>query len=174
MSVTLEELRLRVETDLTDPVLQRMITANEKAIARAAGSATSEVEVHLAANSDWVSVLRPVAAVVTIIERMSKTSDPITLAANDYRLVGKYRFLRLGDGDNPARCWGTEVEFTYTPEVDTDLRDRVTIDLCQVDVEYRPFQEEKTGKGEWEGKADWSKQRRELIAQIREGRSLIV
>ena len=90
----------------------------------------------------------------------------------DYRVVGAYRFLRLASGTNPARFWANEVEFTYTPEVDTALRDRGTIDLCHVDVEYRPFEQEKTGG--WEGKADWSKQRRELLAQVREGRSLIV
>lgn len=174
MAVTVDQLRLRVETDLDDTTLERILAANVKAIARAAGSATAESENHLATNSDWVSVVRPVAAVVSIIERLSHTSDPVTLSANDYRLVGKYRFLRLGDGDNPARCWGAEVEFNYTPEVDTDVRDRVTIDLSQVDVEYRPFDEEKVGKGEWEGKADWNKQRRELLAQVREGRSVIV
>ena len=172
MSVDLAELRLRVETDLDDPTLQRILDANVKAIDRAAGSATSAFEFHRAANSDWVSVVRRVAAVVSIVERASHTADPVTLAADDYRLVGAYRFLRLGSGTNPARFWAPEVEFTYTPEVDTDLRDRVTIDLCHVDVEYRPFEQEKTGG--WEGKADWSKQRRELLAQVREGRSLIV
>ncbi|KKK75686.1 hypothetical protein LCGC14_2871250, partial [marine sediment metagenome] len=174
MAVTVAQLRVRVETDLDDPTLQRILDANVKAIARAAGSATAESEDFLAQNSDWVAVVRPATAVVSIIERRSHSSDPVTLSANDYRQVGKTRFLRLGDGDNPARCWGAEVQLNYTPEVDTNIRDRVTIDLCHVDIEYRPFQEEKVGKGEWEGKADWGKQRRELLRQVREGRSLIV
>jgi hypothetical protein len=174
MSVDLDQLRSRVETDLDDSTLQRILDANVKAIDRAAGSATAESEDHLAINSDWISVLRPVAAVVSIIERTSHTSDAVTLSANDYRLVGKYRFLRLGDGDNPARCWGAHVQLDYTPEVDTAVRDRVAIDMSHVDIEYRPFDEEKVGKGEWEGKADWKKQRRELLSQVREGRSLIV
>lgn len=174
MAVTLDQLRERVETSFDNTTLQRILDANVKAIDRAAGSAVLESEDHLASNSDWVSVLRPVAAVVSIIERRSHTSDPITLSANDYRLVGKYRFLRLTGGDNPARCWGVEVEFNYTPEVDEDIRDRVAIDLCHVDIEYRPFDEERLGKGEWEGKADWMKQRRDLLSQVREGRSLIV
>lgn len=175
MAVDVDQLRLRVETDLDDDTLQRILDANVKAIARAAGSATAESEYQDGTNSDWISVLRPVSEVVSIIERRrSHSSDPVTLSANDYRLVGPYRFLRLTDGDNPARCWGAEVQFNYTPEVDTAVRDRVALDLSQVDVEYRPFHEEKVGKGEWEGKADWSKQRRELLAQVREGRSLIV
>lgn len=174
MTVSLDQLRARVETDLDDTTLQRILDANVKSIDRAAGNATEESEDQDGTNSDWIAVLRPVAAVVSIIERRSHTSDAVTLSANDYRLVGKTRFLRLTNGDNPARCWGVEVQLNYTPEVDTAVRDRVTIDLCHVDVEYRPFDQEKTGKGEWDGKADWGKQRRELLAQVREGRSLIV
>ncbi len=173
MAITIDQLRARVETDLDDVVMQRILDANVKAIERKAGTAT-ESEDQDGTNSDFMSVLRPVAAVLSIIERRSHTSDAVTLSTNDYRLVGKYKFLRLGDGDNPARCWGVEVQFNYTPEVDTAVRDRVTLDLSQVDVEYRPFNEEKVGKGEWEGKADWNKQRRELLAQVREGRSLFV
>ncbi len=174
MSVSLAQLRLRVETDLDDPTLQRILDANVKAIARAAGSATAESEDQNATNSEWLAVLRPVAAVLSITERRRNSSEEVTLSANDYRLVGATKFLRLRGGDNPAGFWGDAVIVNYTPEVDTNVRDRVTIDLCHVDIEYRPFNEEKSGKGEWEGKADWSKERRELLAQVREGRSLIV
>ena len=174
MAVSVAQLRARVETDLDDPTLQRILDANIKAVARSAGSATAESEDFLATNSDWVAVLRPVTAVVSIIERRSHSSDPVTLSANDYRQVGPTRFLRLRDGDNPARCWGAEVQFNYTPEVDTDIRDRVVIDLSHNDIEYRPFEQESVGKGEWSGKADFGKQRRALLREIREGRSLIV
>ena len=173
MAVTIDSLRARVESDLDDTTLQRILDSAVKAIDRAAGSATAEVENHIAANSEWISIVRPAASVTSIKERRAVSATQVTLATNDYRQIGPYRFRRLPDGDNGATFWGDEVELTYVPEVDTDIRDRAALDISQIDIEFRAYEREKSGK--WEGtQKEWKSRRRELLAHVREGRSPIV
>lgn len=173
MSVDIGDLRLRVETDLDDTVLQRILDANVKAIARAAGSPTSEVETHSALGAQFLALSRRSTAFSSITERRRYSSDAVTLSANDYRKVGDYRLLRLSDGDNPSGSWGSEVVVTYTPEVDTEVRDRVALDLCQVDIEFRPYDREQSP--DWEGEQkDWKARRREVLTHVKEGRSPII
>jgi len=173
MSVTIADLGARVETDLDDDILQRILDAAEKSVERAAGNATSEVETHLAHGAQFLALSRRSTAFTSISERRRHSSDAVTLSSNDYRKVGDYKLIRLADGDNAAGFWGAEVVVTYTPEVDTNVRDRVTLDLCQVDIEFRAYDREKSA--DWEGsQKDWKARRRELLNHIREGRSPIV
>lgn len=173
MAVTVEDLRARTDTDLDDPTLQRILDAAVEAVNRAAGSPTEETEAQLARNSDWTSVLRPVSSITSIVERQRSSSDPVTLAADDYRLVGKYRIFRFTDGTNPARCWGDELLITYVPEADTATRDRVALDLSALSIEFRAYEREKSG--DWDGEQKlWRQRHRALLAQVREGRSPIV
>ena len=173
MSISLADLRARIETDLDDPTLQRIIDAAVKSIVRSAGNATEEVETKLAAGADWFTVSRLITTVTSIVERRRHSSSAVTLSSDDYRQVGSYRFLRLRDGANPALGWGAEVVITYVPEVDSDVRDRVTLDLCQVDLEFKAYESEKSG--DWSGsQKDYVARRRELLSQIREGASPIV
>jgi len=170
MSVTVEDLRARVETDLDTPTLQRILDSAVSAVDRSAGKTSAETESLVATNSEWLSLNRRHTAVVSVTERRRHSSDPVVLAADDFREVGDYRMLRLADGTNGNVCWGAEVTIVYTPEVDVSVRDRVTLDLCQVDIEFRAYDSEKSG--DWSGsQKDWKARRRELLAQIREGRS---
>ena len=169
MSVTVTDLQARHETDLPDATLQRILDSAVKAIDRAAGKTSAETENKIAANSEWLTLGRRSTSITSITERRRHTSDPVVLSANDYREVGDIRILRVHDGDNPAQSWGQEVEIVYVPEVDQDVRDRVALDLAHVDIEFRAYAEETSG--DWSGKADWKKARRELLTQIREGRS---
>ncbi len=170
MSVTIADLQLRVETDLDDATLQRILDAAVKAVDRAAGKTTAETETKIAANSMWLILNRRSTGITTVSERRLFSDSQVTLAVDDYRKVGDYRILRLADGTNPARFWGSEVEIVYTPELDQEVRDRVALDLSQVDIEFRAYAEEKSGN--WSGKADWKKERANLLRQIREGRSV--
>ena len=174
MAVSVAELRARYETDLANEVLQRVLDANVQAINRAAGAAVAITEDRRPRNSQWVSIQRPAVTIDSITERRRHTSAEVTLAADDYRLVGKYRLLRLTDGTNGAAFWGHEILITYTPEVDQDVRDRVTLDLSQIDLEFRAYDREKSADWEGEQKQGWKKKRVHLLRQIREGRSLIV
>lgn len=173
MAVTLVDLKARVESDLDDEVLQRILDSNLESVERSAGNADSEVEHHEALGTRDIVVSRPIASVDQVVERYRRSSDPVTLSANDYRLVGKYKLYRMTDGDNPASSWGREVEVTYTPEVDQQVRDRMTLDLCLIDVEFSAWQ--RWGSGDWDGdQSDWKSRRREVLAHLREGRSPIL
>ena len=173
MSVDIGDLRLRVETDLDDTVLQRILDAAVKAIARAAGNATTEAETHQAFGARFLALSRRSTAFTSVTERLRYSSDAVTLSANDYRKVGDYKLIRLADGDNPSSYWGSEVVVTYTPEVDENVRDRVALDLSQVDIEFRAYDREQSP--DWEGEQkDWKARRRELLTHVKEGRSPIV
>ena len=170
MAVLLADVRARVETSLDDPTVTRILAAAVEAIDRSAGKAASEIETHFALGTQWISLVRRSTSIASIVERARLSSNPLTLAADDFRKVGDYRILRVSDGTNSALSWGAEVVVTYVPEVDSDVRDRVTLDLCQVDIEFRAFDREKVG--DWEAfQRDYKARRRELLAQIREGRS---
>ena len=172
--ITTADLNSRVENDLDEITLQRIIDANVQAINRGAGAAVAITEDRRPRNSQWVSIRRPAVTIDTVTERRRHSSAAVILAADDYRLVGKYRLLRLTDGTNGAAFWGHELLVTYTPEVDQDVRDRVTLDLSSVDIEFRAYDKEKSADWEGEQKKGWKSKRGELLRQVREGRSPIV
>jgi hypothetical protein len=174
MSVTIADVAERVDTDLGDDALQRILDAAETSVERSAGNANAETEQVDASNSAKLTVSRLSTSITSVTERTRHSSDAVTLSANDYRKIGNITFLRLGSGDNPASFWGKEVTVVYVPEVDLQLRDRVTLDLCMMDIELRAFDREKKGS-DWEGEQkDHKARRRALLAQIREGRSQIL
>lgn len=170
MALTVTDVRARIKTGLDNTTLQRMLTAAEKSVARSAGSATVAVETYDAMGNQWISLRRRSTAITSIVERRSYGSDPVTLEANDWRKVGGYKLLRLTGGTNSASTWGREVIVTYVPEIDAEIRDRVALDLVELDVEFRAFDSESVG--DWAGvQRDYKATRRDLLSQVREGRS---
>lgn len=170
MSVSVSDLHDHYETDLPTATLQRILDAADEEVVRSAGNASSQTETLLAQGSKFLALRRRVSSIDSITERRRSSSDPVTLSSNDYRLVGATRVLRLTDGDNGAICWGDQVEIVYTPDVDATLRDRVTLDLCKLAIEFRAFDREKTPDWEAEQK-DYEARRAALLRQISEGRS---
>lgn len=167
MALTIYDARARVETDLPDSALQRILTSAVKAVDRSAGKADSETRTFVGHGTAVLPFARRVASITSVTERRSPRGDETALSANDYRLVGSYRLLRLTGGDNGASYWGWEVVVVYVPEVDAAVRDRVALDLVQIDVEFRALDREKVG--DWEGEQkDYKKRRRALLAQVRE------
>lgn len=169
---SLTEVRARVETDLDDDTLNLIIDAETEALERHAGTATEE-ETQFASGLSIIFLRRLPAEITTITERRLVTSDPVTLADDDWRMSGKFGLRRLSDGTNAAGTWGAEVVIEYVPEIDQRLRDRVLLDLVQVSVEFRAFDSEEVG--DWKGEQKDQEQRRQaLLAQLREGRSLLI
>jgi hypothetical protein len=172
MALTLTTVRERVETSLSDAALQRIISAVEAEIERHHGSATSESETVLASGTRLLALSRRHASVTSIVERRGFESDPVTLSSNDWREVGDYQLLRLTSGTNPSLSWGHQVVVTYAPEVELSLRERVALDLIQMDVEFRALDREKVG--DWEGEQrDYKSRRAALLAQVREGAAMV-
>lgn len=173
MALTLADVRGRVETDLDDVALQRILDAAVEDINRRHGEAASATETFRAWGAPEISLGRRASAITEVNEIRSRHDSSVTLSANDFRRSGDYRLVRLTNGDNPAPCWGFEVEVKYVPEVDPALRDRVALDVIQVDVEFRALESE--GVGDWDGSyADYQERREAVLAQVREGRSPIL
>lgn len=141
---TLNEVRSRVETDLDDATLQRIIDAETQYLTRRAGGIT-ETETHRAFGLREIVLRRPPASITSIKERRSITGEQVTLAGNDWRQVGNYNLLRLTGGSNSANFWGQEIVVEYKPEIDEDLRERVLLDLVQLSVEFRGIESESIG-----------------------------
>jgi hypothetical protein len=174
MSVTVDDVREDTPNDRTDAALQRILDANLEAIDRSAGKADVATQAGDASGSEWFFLDRLSTSITTVTERRRHTSDAVTLSADDFRKVGDRKFLRLTDGTNPASFWGKEVVFTYVPEVDADMRDLVTLQLCKMDLAFQAFDREKSG-ADWEGEQkDYKSRRRGLFRQIREGLAPII
>lgn len=170
MALDLAAVRARVETDLDDATVQRILDAAVEDVNRRAGDAASQSETFRALGAREIALSRRAADITEVTEIAHRHGDPVTLSANDYRRSGDYRLVRTLNGDNPAGCWGFEVQVEYVPEVDAQLRDRVTLDVIQVDAEFRALESE--GVGDWDGSyADYQERREAVLAQVREGRS---
>lgn len=173
MALTLADVRGRVETDFDDDTLQRILDAAVEDVNRHAGDAASETETFRAFGAPEIALSRPASSVDKVTEIAHRHADPVVLAADDFRRSGKYRLVRLTTGTNPASTWGHEVEVEYTPEVDPALRDRVTLDVVQMDVEFRAYATE--DEGDWGGsQVDHQARRDAKLAEIREGRSPVL
>lgn len=170
MALTLADVRGRVETDFDDDALQRILDAAVEDVNRHAGDASTETETFRAFGAPGIALSRPATEITEITEIASRHADPVVLAADDFRRSGDYRLVRLTSGTNPAPCWGFEVVVDYVPDADPALRDRVTLDVVQMDVEFRAYGTEK--EGDWSGsQADHDDRRTAKLAEIREGRS---
>lgn len=173
MALTLADVRARVETDLDDSTLQRILDAAVEDVDRRAGDAASQSETFRALGAREIALSRRATDITEVTEIAHRHGDPVTLSDNDYRRSGDYRLARALNGDNSAPCWGFEVTVEYVPEVDPELRDRATLDVIQVDTEFRALESE--GVGDWDGSyADHQQRREAVLAQIREGRSPVL
>lgn len=172
MAVTVDDLRERLESDMEDAVLQRILDAAVEDIAEHAGSATSVTEVHSALGAPTIALGRPASSITSIKERLSLTSDEVTLASDDYRQDGPYKLARIPGGTNSSTYWGKRVEVIYAPDADADLRDRVTLDLAVMDAEFQAADTSAEGDHS-ESQDDFHRRREGLLRQIREGRSPI-
>lgn len=166
MTVSIQQVRNRLGTDLSDALIQLMIDGETEALEREHGASAAS-ETHLAKGIKRLVLKRKPATISAVKERIDILDSEVTLSANDYRQLGQRILLRLGDGDNPADHWGEEVVVTYTAEVDTALRDRVILDLVQLAAEFGAYQSEEAG--DWQGdQSDYHERRSKLLAQIRE------
>jgi hypothetical protein len=137
----LERVKERVETDLSDPELQRMIDEALIEIIQRYGphaDSTKPITVLLPGGFPSLFPLRPVdeTNTVEIVESIGTTET--TLASNDYRAWhGGRRLERLATGNNPAARWGDSVRITYTPANDGNQREEVAIKLVDLSLSYR-------------------------------------
>lgn len=173
VSLTVADLRKRIETDFEEEVVQRIIDSVLEEIDRVAGPEGSVTDWFTATGAEEISLSRKPSSITEIKERAFKTSDEVTLSANDYRQMEDYRLRRLASGDNAASSWGAEVQVTYTVDTDSNLRERVALDLAQLDIEFQAAEQSSDGDHS-ESQATYAARRAALLDQIREGRSPVL
>jgi hypothetical protein len=131
MAVTVEQIKRRVETTLSDEDLGALIAAAYEAIAKSdIGPPGPVTELLTADAGDLLMLSRSAATVTSIIERK------VTLAADDYDLATPNLLVRLATGTHPASCWRGRVEVTYPVDDDSE-RDRIAAELVALDVTHK-------------------------------------
>lgn len=150
MSVlSVAELLTHLETDLTDPAIERLIDDAEAEIDERIGelaTQTDEFQGETLAQSIYLT--RKAAEITTVTEEVKSGSAFVStvLVADDYELRFSGRQLRrLSDGTNPAGTWGDTVTVVYEPKSDAARRLRITIDLVKVAVAFNALESEKVG-----------------------------
>ncbi len=150
MSVLLvAELLTHLETDLTDPAIQRLIDDAESEIdARVGEIATQTDEFHGETHAQAIFLKRKASAITTVTEEYKSGAgwSSTVLAADDYELHFDGRQLRrLSTGTNPAGTWGDTVTVVYVPLTDAARRLVITIDLVKLAVAFNALDSEKVG-----------------------------
>lgn len=174
MALTEAHVRARVETDLDSVTVQRILNSASAAVDRAAGAESQQTVNFDALGALYLPLPRRSTSIDEIRERATvKTEDATTLSADDWRKIGDYKIQRLNSGTNPANYWGAQVEVDYTPEADANIRERVILDICQMDIEFKAAELSEQGSSKEEQK-DYRKRRRALLAQVKEGRSPVL
>lgn len=163
--LTVEDLRLRVETKLDDGVLQDMLDAAERAITSYAGPVGTISEI-LDGGQSYIFLRRRAESIAKVTETVWNTVTE--LDATDYRLrPDGVSLLRLRTGVNPPLFWGGQgfygpefgasagflgstiasqsqtpwghkVTVEYEPLDDLADRRRVQAALVKIDIAYTP------------------------------------
>jgi hypothetical protein len=159
--ITVGDVRARIETGFDDPVIQRMINAAYEAIEERHGAPTQVTDRFRACGADKVVLTRKADTIVEVRVRPYPTASLVVLDPVEYRLWGPMILTRVVD------TWEYEVEVDYIPHTNSELRDRVALDLVQLDVEFRAFGSEQVG--DWRGdQSDYAARREYVLNQIRE------
>jgi hypothetical protein len=135
MSLSVDDLRLRVTSTLGDDALQGMLDAAYEAIDNFLGTEGVVQELLTASgNGPLLMLSRRALSIGAVVE------GDTTLAASDYELRASGQMLyRLNSGSNPRRSWrSARIDVTYTPYVDAAERDRVATALVNLDINYKP------------------------------------
>jgi hypothetical protein len=183
MSVTTTILKEHIETDLSTAAIQRLIDDADSEITRRYGSDTAITEHHLLQSEGYgeniglgaksprkhIFTSQKITSVTSVKEGPTlATADLTTLtlnaATNGYRLIlNNYAIERIGTDFD--RC----VEIIYAPVTDVKRRDRVTIDLVRLAIQYNALKSE--GVGDWNGSyVDYQKERESILSTLNAGR----
>lgn len=136
--LNLTQLRQHVETGLEDEPLQRLLDEAYSACITRFGDDTAQSLIRYGQNSPRIRMPRAIQSVTTIIERNQQRTVLQTLTSADYAYVPGGRTLeRLSGGLFASAYWAPVVDITYVPVPEADIRDRITIDLVKLAIEYK-------------------------------------
>lgn len=131
--VTIAEIQaLGIGLGLSDTALQAAIDREEAELVRRFGSAAAARTEILDGGGCVVLLRRQISAVSAVTESVSLGDTPDTLTTTDYHTRALEGYItRLPKG----QLWGCEVNVTYTPIDDTNLRKAVLIELVRISTE---------------------------------------
>lgn len=132
MTVDLEALREHVGAGPSDDDLQRLLDAALEAITDRYGPEDADTREHLRPFGQWVRLGRRAESVETLLEGTVELEED-----TDFEIWPGGRYLRRLADDLP-RDWGDWVDVTYTHASDASQRDRVTIALVDLDLNWSP------------------------------------
>ena len=137
--LTVAQFREHVTTSLGDDAIQRLLDDAEAAIVAFAGPVGSITEL-VDGGGTRISLSRPIDAAgdVSAISERADSSSPLTLAANDWALRGRYVLERLRTGTNGGIYWRLPVSVTYTPVDDTATRKMIQVELIKIEIAFNP------------------------------------
>lgn len=160
--MTLAQLREHVETDLTDEALQRILSAAEADVLRAAGpesGAVDEFEAELPGR--FVCLRQPADSITSVTEYRGTAS--LVLTSSDYELRADGRRLyRVG------AYWAPRVVVAYAPVIDMEGRELAAVDLVRLALQDTGTASERVGDYSSQA-ADYRKEHARILARVRTG-----
>lgn len=172
MAVTTTILKEHVETDLPLAALQRLIDDADEEIVRRYGSDASVTEEHILAQENDKIGRRRIWTKQQISSITSLQEGSTLRAADLTTLVLDTDFMVVHDGHAIERLdqnFQKRVKIVYVPKTDVKRRDRVTIDLCKLAIQYNALSSEKVG--DWSGShKDYQKEREMILSTLNGGR----
>lgn len=151
MSVlTVEQVRDRKETDISDPGVQALIdTAEGDIIARYGPYRDADdpepITEDKIGNCRRIFVARPVDPDEAVTVTETAGTAVMELADDDYQTWNGRWFERLHTGTNPKWEWAPKVTIAYVPIDDTVARSEVAIKLVILSIEYEGVIERDVG-----------------------------
>lgn len=183
MTVSVANLKEHVETDLASTAIQRLLDAEDEEITRRFGDDATVTEEHILEvpegfESGVVTAQRigrrriwtqqQINSVTTVKEGPTLLAADLTTLVEDaddgFRIIHNgYAIERIGTD------FDKRVEIIYVPKTDTKRRDRVTIDLVRLAIQYSALGSEKVG--DWSGShVDYQKERESILRTLNAGR----
>jgi len=161
--MTLTQLRAHIETDLPDEALQRILSAAETDVLKAAGPASAAVdEFEAEFPGAYVTLRQPATVPLTLVTEYYDTAATVLTSA-DYELrQDKRRLYRVG------AYWAPRVVVAYEPTIDLPAREAAAVDLVQLAIQNTGLASERIGDYSSQA-ADQRKERARILARVRTG-----
>lgn len=179
MALTVDRVNERIEHDLSDLEITRMILAAVTEIEQRFGPVAdpdAPITVVLSGTRRRLDLIRPADVAYDVdISETPRGGDPVVVDAGDWIVKNGGRTLeRLTTPDWSVRAeWAHSVAVTYVPIDDAPVRDEVALGLVQLAVERHGVKRRKAGDLETET-ADYATEREQLLATLAPRRGLFV
>lgn len=177
MTLSVDDLREFVGTNLSEAAVQRLLDAAYRDVYERVGTTADLTEQITAGSGPLLMLSQAAEAIVSVTEDVRGTAT--ALDPDDYDLRPSGSLLeRLDSGPNPTSSWHGLIEVVYTMTITDADRDRVVTELVTFDANHHAGLASQSSDSWSESyiaprtRADLASQRAEILATL--GRSLVV